>query len=79
MESERVQRANVAKTADAMVSSPMAARYLAKIGMAGYEMQLQQAIEAILIQTLQSKGVGVSGGSQAIRTIKDMGRGRMPV
>ena len=77
-EAERVQKANIVKAADAMVGSPMATRYLTKLGMSGYEMQLQQTIEAMLIQMLQMRGVGVSGGSQALKAIRGLGRGMMP-
>ena len=77
-EAERVQKGIVVRASDAMVNSPMAQRFLTKLGMAGYEGQLQQTIEAVLTQILQSKGVGVSGGSQATRAIRGLGRGMMP-
>lgn len=77
-EAERAQKAIIVKTADAMVNSPGAMRYLKKLPLDGYEMQLQQTIEAILTQILQAKGVGVSGGAGALRAIRGLSRGTLP-
>lgn len=77
-EGERASNTIIIKVADAMVNSPMAQRYLAKLPLAGYELQLQQTIESVLKQILQSKGVGVSGASQATRAIRGLGRGELP-
>jgi hypothetical protein len=77
-EAERAQKALVVRAADAMVNSPNAQRYLGKLPLAGYELQLQQTIEAMLTQLLQAKGIGVSGGAEALRSIRALGRGTMP-
>jgi hypothetical protein len=77
-EAEQAQKATIAKAADAMVTSPAASRLLGKLPLTGYEMQLRQTIEALLTHMLALRGVRVSGGSQAMQTIRALGKGTMP-
>jgi len=77
-EAEQAQKATISKAADAMVSAPAASRLLAKLPLGGYEGQLRTTIEAMLTHLLAMRGVRVSGGSQAMQTIRALGKGEMP-